>query len=41
MRPVKESISPRKMSKQEEEDLEEDLEILQDTGTLVGLDGLP
>ena len=39
MRPVKEAVSPSKLSKQEEEDLEEDLEILQDTGTLGELDG--
>lgn len=35
MRPVEKLTSPRKLNKQDEEDLEEDLEILQDTGTVV------
>jgi len=40
MRPVEKSIFPRKLNKQDEEDLEEDLEILQDTGTVIRLSRL-
>lgn len=40
MRPVQKSIPPRKLNKQDEEDLEEDLEILQDTGTVIRLSRL-
>ena len=40
MRPVEKSIPPKKLNKQDEEDLEEDLEILQDTGTVIRLCGL-
>lgn len=40
IRPVEKSIPLRKLNKQDEEDLEDDLEILQDTGTVIRFCGL-